>query len=120
MFPLVLPDMVKTSFLKEGQSMELNGIGDFQYLLLRSVVKLDADATPRKIIYVLQEFLCRRLNSTQVYLALGRMTKKGYIISSASAKHRTGKSQIITYSVTQKGLRAIESYTEKLRDLLTF
>jgi DNA-binding PadR family transcriptional regulator len=100
--------------------MELNGTGNFQYLMLRAIVKLGEDATAKRITYTLRVFLGRRLDQNQVYLSLSRLTKKGYIVPNKPAKQREQERQVITYSATEAGLQAIESHMENLRDLLAF
>lgn len=91
-------------------------LGSFELKLLLTIFALEENAWGSKLQEQLSKELGRDVSIGQLYLALSKLTKKGFIESrdTVPEKVRGGRSKKV-YSPSGAGTRALEEFTAALR-----
>ncbi len=93
-------------------------LGEFEQMLLLTVMRLDDDAYGVRIMAELEERIGRRVSRGSVYVTLDRMEDKGWIVSeSAPAQSGRGGRPRRIVRVTPEGVDALRKSREALLTL---
>jgi DNA-binding PadR family transcriptional regulator len=93
-------------------------LGEFEQMLLLTVMRLDDDAYGVRIMAELEERVGRRVSRGSVYVTLDRMEDKGWIVSeSAPAQSGRGGRPRRIVRVTPEGVDALRKSREALLTL---
>lgn len=88
--------------------MSRSSVGDFEKLVMLAALHLAGDAYGTTILRELEERTGRNVSTGAVYVALGRLERKGLVASRVGepSPHRGGRPKRF-FSVTPEGLEAL-------------
>lgn len=95
-------------------------IGDFQYVVLRTIERLAAEVTVNKVLRHVLEETDDLLDVAQIYTAINTAEKNGWVKATGKVPSVDGGRPLMGFAITAEGRKALSSKIEHMLRLVGF